>query len=170
MNAQPLRADLISAASPDVERRFWEDLREFESRYVDLGLSIDYEIPVVGELSTWRRRWQNVRAAERGRLDEPSGRLYRFMHRVVDSSERFSSERDAALKDLIQRNCTFLLVGAVAETPELFSRRFRRALERRWPFRFSSMRRLEIRARERLGQAVEILRQRQDVGSPFELL
>lgn len=111
-----------------------------------------------------------TRGAERGGLDGPTGRLYSFMHRVVDSSGRFSSGRYADHKDLILRNCTSLLVGAVADNPELFSRRFRRALERHWPFRFSSMRRLKKRARERLGQAIEILRRQHDVGSPFELL
>jgi hypothetical protein len=101
--------------------------------------------------------------AERGPLDGPTSQLYQFMHRVVKSSERFSSPRYADLKDLILRNCTFLLVGAVAESPRLFSHRFRRSLERRWPFRFASMRRLKRRASDRLGQAIETLRrQRRD--------
>jgi len=104
-----------------------------------------------------------TRCAERGPLDRPTSQLYRFMHRVVDSSERFSSPRYTDLKDLILRNCTFLLVGAVAENPRLFSRRFRRSLERRWPFRFASMRRLRRRASDKLGQAIETLRrQRRD--------
>ncbi|MGB5815720.1 MAG: hypothetical protein WBH75_01785 [Thermoanaerobaculia bacterium] len=108
--------------------------------------------------------------AERGPLDRTTSRLYRFMHRVVESSERFSSPRYTDLKDLILRNCTFLLVGAVAENPRLFSRRFRRSLERRWPFRFASMRRLRRRASDRLGKAIETLREQREVGSPFELL
>ena len=111
-----------------------------------------------------------TRDAGRGTLDGPTSRLYRFMHRVVESSERFSSPRYADLKDLILRNCTFLLVGAVAENPQLFSRRFRRALECRWHFRFASMRRLKKRASDKLGQAVATLREQREVGSPFELL
>jgi hypothetical protein len=108
--------------------------------------------------------------AESGPLDGATSRLHRFMHRVVESSERFSSPRYTDLKDLILRNCTFLLVGAVAENPRLFSRRFRRSLERRWPFRFASMRRLRRRASDRLGKAIATLREQREVGSPFELL
>jgi hypothetical protein len=108
--------------------------------------------------------------AERGPLDRPTSRLYRFMHRVVESSERFSSPRYTDLKDLILRNCTFLLVGAVAENPRLFSRRFRRSLERRWPFRFASMRRLRRRASDRLGQSIATLREQREIESPFDLL
>jgi hypothetical protein len=108
--------------------------------------------------------------AESGPLDEPTSRIYRFMRLVVESSERFSSPRYSNLKDLIIRNCTFLLVGAVAENPRLFSRRFRRSLERRWPFRFASMRGLRRRASERLGKAYGALRETRQVGSPFELL
>ena len=55
-------------------------------------------------------------------LDRLAGRLYRFMHRVVEGSERFGGPVFAARRDLILRNCRTLLIGAVAEEPRLFSR------------------------------------------------
>ena len=83
-------------------------------------------------------------------LDRLAGRLYRFMHRVVEGSERFPGRRYAARRDLILRNCRTLLVGAVAEEPRLFSRPFRRALERRWPLGLRALRRLRRHADRRL--------------------
>ncbi len=109
-------------------------------------------------------------AADRGRLDRLTSRLYRFMHQVVDCSRRFASPRHADLKDLILRNCTSLLVSAVAENRQLFSRPFRRHLEARWPLSFGSMRRLRRRASQRFEEASHALCRRRGVSSPYELL
>lgn len=79
-------------------------------------------------------------------LDRLTGRLHRYMRRIVDGSPRFAAEAYAAQRDLIVRSCTMLLVGAVAEDPGLFSRRFRRTLVRRWPLGLGAMRRLRRRA------------------------
>ena len=103
-------------------------------------------------------------------LDRLAGRLYRFMHRVVGDSERFRGDRFAARRDLILRNCSTLLVGAVAEEPQLFSRPFRRALERRWPLGFGALRRLRRYADRRLRQAAAEMRRRRGVESLFDLL
>jgi hypothetical protein len=103
-------------------------------------------------------------------LDHLAARLYRFMHRVVQGNERFRGRRYATRRDLILRNCRSLLVGAVAEEPQLFSRGFRRALERRWPLGLRAMRRLRRYAERRLRQAADEMCRRRGAASLFDLL
>jgi hypothetical protein len=103
-------------------------------------------------------------------LDRLTGRLYRFMHRVVDGSDRFRDRRYAARRDLILRNCRTLLVSAVAEEPRLFSRPFRHRLERRWPLGFRALRRLRRYADRRLRATAEEMRRRRGAESLFDLI
>jgi hypothetical protein len=67
------------------EQHFWAELREFESKYVDLWLSTGSETPAVGEISTWRRRWQNARAATR-LIDELSEEVEHYPDQEEDRS------------------------------------------------------------------------------------
>jgi hypothetical protein len=94
-----------------------------------------------------------TRAAGRGVLDRPASRLARFIDRVLDDEEVPGRPELADRQDLIRRNCRTLLVGAIAEQPHRFSRRFRRQLARRWPFAFRAMRRLRRRAQKRYQMA-----------------
>ena len=103
-------------------------------------------------------------------LDRLAGRLYRFMHRVVEGSSRFGGRAFAARRDLILRNCRTLLVGAVAEEPRLFSRTFRRALERRWPLGLRALRRLRRYADRRLCETAAEMRRRRGAESLFDLI
>ncbi|MFQ5350651.1 MAG: hypothetical protein ACE5EG_09440, partial [Thermoanaerobaculia bacterium] len=103
-------------------------------------------------------------------LDRLAGRLWRFMRRVVDDGEHFGGRRYAARRDLILRNCSTLLVGAVAEEPGLFSRPFRRALERRWPLGFAAMRRLRRYTDRRLHRTTAEMRRRHGVDSLLDLI
>lgn len=93
-------------------------------------------------------------------LDRLAGRLHRLVSRVIGDSPRFSAPAFEERTDLIRRNCTFLLVGAVAENEDLFTRRFARELEERWPFDFASVRRLRRRATRRYHETVASLRRR----------
>lgn len=103
-------------------------------------------------------------------LDRLASRLDRFMHRVVEGGSRFAGPRYAGRRDLILRNCRTLLVGAVATERRLFSRRFRRRLEARWPLGFRAQERLRRYAERRLRGAAEELRRRRGVDSFFDLL
>lgn len=94
-----------------------------------------------------------TRAARRGTLDGPASRLARFIDRVLDGGEMLGRPELADRQDLIRRNCRTLLIGAIAEQPRRFSRRFRRKLTRRWPFAFRAMRRLRRRAQKRYQMA-----------------
>lgn len=109
-------------------------------------------------------------ALDRGPLDEPVSRLFHFVAAVVEEEPRFSGAELSAVRDLIHRNCTALLVGAVAEDPALCSRRFARRLERRWPLAFAAQRRLARHARRRWTVAAEVLRGRFGVSSLLDLL
>jgi hypothetical protein len=103
-------------------------------------------------------------------LDRLAGRLYRFMHRVVEENERFQGSRYAARRDLILRNCRGLLVGAIAEEPRLFSRPFRQAIERRWSLGLRAMRRLRRYADRRLRRTADEMRRQRGVESLFDLI
>jgi len=109
-----------------------------------------------------------TRAARRGVLDEPAARLARYVDRVLDA-EPLAGLEAADRRDLIRRNCRTLLVGAVAEQPQRFSRRFRRAIEREWPFSFGAMRRLRRRAEHRLRDAAARLAARAGAPSLLDL-
>jgi hypothetical protein len=90
-----------------------------------------------------------TRATARGVLDSEAARLARFVDRVLDA-EPVADEAAAERRDLVRRNCRTLLVSAVASQPRRFSRRFRRTIERQWPFTLAAMRRLRTRAERRL--------------------
>ncbi len=111
-----------------------------------------------------------AQCARRWPLDRLAGRLQRFVERVIDEAPRFRPERFRPHKDLIRRNCTFLLVGSIAQNPDLFSRPFLRELEGRWPFDFGSMRRLRRRSSRRYRRAIEALRRRYQTESLLDLM
>lgn len=106
----------------------------------------------------------------RDELDSTTSRLYQFMQRVVASAARLDGPEFADRKDLILRNCSALLVGAVAENPDLFSRGFVRRLQRRWPLRFRAVRRLSRQANRKFSDASRRLCERRGVESVLELI
>jgi hypothetical protein len=109
-----------------------------------------------------------TRAALRGMLDPPAARLATFIDRVL-AAEPVLDLESGDRRDLIRRNCRTLLVGAIAEQPRCFSRRFRRALEREWPFSFGGMRRLRRHAERRLRDAAARLIARAGAPSLLDL-
>jgi hypothetical protein len=105
-----------------------------------------------------------------GSLDAPAGRLYHLLGHLLDGGGPFGGAAWADRRDLIRRNCAALFVGAVAENPGLFSRRFRAALEAGWPLRFGAMRRLRRRARRAQESVGRRLRRERGVDSLLDLL
>jgi hypothetical protein len=101
-----------------------------------------------------------TRAVSRGHLDGVTARLARFVDRVLDGQAILGAPALADRKDLIRRNCGSLLVGAVAEHPRRFTRRFRRSVEEQWPFSLRSLRRLRRRAESRFTDVGRSLRRR----------
>lgn len=111
-----------------------------------------------------------TRAAQRGVLDDLTARLTRFIDVVLGTAQAFAAARHMDCVDLIRRNCRALLVGAMAEQPDLFSRAFRRSVERQCPFGFGAMQRLRRRARRRFQTTAQHLQARRGVSSPLDLL
>jgi hypothetical protein len=111
-----------------------------------------------------------TRAAATGTLDRVTGRLHRFMHRVLGESPRLSGPAFEARKDLILRNCTALLVGAVGEHRRRFGPSFLRQIEQRWPVDFGSMSRLRRLAERRFRAVARVLSRRTGTDSVLDLL
>jgi hypothetical protein len=109
-------------------------------------------------------------ALGRGRLDEETARLARFIDLVLDNEDAFPAAHVGDCMDLIRRNCRSLIVGAIAEQPALFGCPLRREVERQWPLSFAAMRRLRRRATRRFQATAERLRARHGVSSPLDLL
>jgi hypothetical protein len=98
-----------------------------------------------------------TRAARQGSLDESAARLGCFLDTVLLRDGRFDGPAFADRLDLLRRNCLALLVGSVADTPNRFSRRFRRDLERQSPVSLRARRRLRRRALARWSRAQSAL-------------
>jgi len=96
--------------------------------------------------------------AGRWPLDRLASRLFWTIRKVLRSTPRFAGAELAAVRDLIERNCTTLLVAAVADNQDLFSRPYVRALEAQWPLDFAAMRKLRRRGRKRYEQTLKALR------------
>lgn len=109
-------------------------------------------------------------AACRWPLDGLASRLHAYIGLVVNGAARFEAARHDAGRDLIRRNCTLLLVGAVAEHADLFSRPFVAALEERWPVGFASLRRLRRYAQRRCARTAERLRRARGVSALLDLV
>jgi hypothetical protein len=109
-------------------------------------------------------------AAREGTLDQSTGRLYEFMTRVLGRSPCIAGPAYAERRDLVFRNCTFLLVGSIARHRRLFSRPFLRAVEKRWPFDLASMSRLQRTAARRFRRVRRELARRSGARSLLELL
>jgi hypothetical protein len=110
-----------------------------------------------------------TRAARRGHLDGPTARLVNLIDGVLEA-DLFAADAFADRKDLIRRNCRTLLVGAVAEQPSRFTRRFRSTVARQWPIGFRALRRLRRRSARRYAEATRTLQRRTGASSPVEWL
>ena len=80
--------------------------------------------------------------AGRWPLDALMNRLFHFLDHALATARCFSPQGREAACDLIQRNCTFSIMQAVAESPALVSKPYYRALEELSPLRFAYLRRL----------------------------
>jgi hypothetical protein len=109
-------------------------------------------------------------AAGRGAIDDLTARLLAFIDIVLDERRLPDCPHTSDCLDLIRRNCHSMLAGVVAGNPAIFSRQFRRSIERQWPLSFRSMRRLRTHAHRRFQLTAQRLRERRGVSSPPELI
>jgi len=109
-------------------------------------------------------------AAEAGMLDDQTARLMHFIDVVLDRERAGAGAATNDCLDLIRRNCHCMLATVISAQPRMFSRRFRRSVERQWPVSFRAMRRLRRRAHARFQSTSQRLQARRGVSSPLELL
>jgi len=109
-------------------------------------------------------------AAEAGRLDDLTTRLMNFIDVVLDRERAGARAETSDCLDLVRRNCHCMLAAVISAQPSMFSRRFRRSVERQWPLSFRAMRRLRRRAQQRFQSTSQRLQTRRGVSSPLELL
>ena len=108
--------------------------------------------------------------AEAGALDDLTARLMNFIDVVLDRERAAASAETCDCLDLIRRNCHCMLAAVMSAQPAMFSRKFRRSVERQWPLSFRAMRRLRGRAQQRFQLTSQRLQARREVSSPLELL
>jgi hypothetical protein len=111
-----------------------------------------------------------TRAAESGALDDLTARLMHFIDLVLGRERADASAATSDCLDLVRRNCHCMLAAVMSAQPALFTRRFRRSVERQWPVSFRAMRRLRRRAHARVQSSSQRLQERRGVSSPLELL
>jgi hypothetical protein len=109
-------------------------------------------------------------ASETGGVDELTARLMNFIDVVLDRERAGASAATIDCLDLIRRNCHCMLAAVMSAQPGMFSRRFRRSVERQWPLSFRAMRRLRRRAQQRFQVTSQHLQARRGVSSPLDLL
>jgi hypothetical protein len=93
-----------------------------------------------------------------------------FIDVVLDRERAGASAATIDCLDLIRRNCHCMLAAVMSAQPGMFSRRFRRSVERQWPLSFRAMRRLRWRVQQRFQATSQRLQARRGVSSPLDLL
>ena len=86
--------------------------------------------------------------AERGYLDDLAKRLFHFMRNVVD--RHLTALSHSRVRDLIVKNCSFMIQEAISKTARHYSPEFVRAMEHHFPFRFSCFQALKKRLKQML--------------------
>jgi len=86
--------------------------------------------------------------AERGYLDGLANRLFHFMRNVVD--RHLTALSHSRVRDLIVKNCSFMIQEAISKTARHYSPEFVRAMEHHFPFRFSCFQALKKRLKQML--------------------
>ena len=109
-------------------------------------------------------------ASESGAVDELTARLMHFIDVILDRERAGANAATRDCLDLIRRNCHCMLAAVMSAQPAMFSRRFRRSVERQWPLSFRAMRRLRRRAQQRFEVTSQRLQARRGVSSPLDLL
>lgn len=103
-------------------------------------------------------------------LDRLTNRLRRYMARVLESTAYFSDPRTGILTELIEKNCVFLILQAVAQNHEFFSADYVRKLEACSPFRFSYLRKRRGTVGKKYTKIKKTLQREKNLHSVFDVL
>ncbi len=109
-------------------------------------------------------------AATLNRLDGITSQLWRFMHRVFDSMDRFEFAKGPEFKDLIRHNSAMLMMRSMAESTDFYSSEFLNTMERLSPVRFCFMKECRKDIESRLKNSWPALARRRKLRSLFDLM
>jgi hypothetical protein len=109
-------------------------------------------------------------AARDATLEAVTCRLHGFMEGVLDRWQRRTGPPRADACDMVRRNCTFLMVGSIAQHRRLFARPFLDRIEDRWPFTLAAMLRLGRLAERRFRSVARKLTHRKGTEALVDLL
>ncbi len=109
-------------------------------------------------------------AASRKYLDGLTSRLWHFMQNVLVSSPCFADPGCLELSELLRRNCTMLILRAVAECPDSYSGSYLRHMERFSPLGFDFLRNRRKTVEQEFSKAWGALARRRHLESIFDLL
>jgi hypothetical protein len=104
------------------------------------------------------------------RLDSITNRLWAFMHKFLNSANCFTSPRGLELTDLIRRNSILLMLRAMAECEDLFSREYLAHMERLSPLSFAFLRDRSKEIRKRFEKIWSRLASQRKLKSVFDLM
>lgn len=111
-----------------------------------------------------------TRAASRERLDAITSRLWHFMESVLDSTARFACPRGRELRELLRRNCTMLMLRAMAECSGSYSADYLRHMERFSPLGFAFLKDRRNAVEQKFSKIWPALARRRQLLSIFDLL
>jgi hypothetical protein len=103
-------------------------------------------------------------------LDGITNRLWAFMHKFLNSANCFTSPQGLELTDLIRRNSIMLMLRAMAECEDLFSREYRAHMERLSPLSFAFLRDRSKEFRKRFEKIWSKLASQRKLKSVFDLM
>lgn len=91
--------------------------------------------------------------AKNNYLDEPANKLFNYMSAVVDS--HLSASADQRLRELILKNCYFMVQEAIGKNATFYSQQYIQRIEAHFPFSFSHFKTVKQRLKQILLQADE---------------
>ncbi len=90
--------------------------------------------------------------AERYNLDHLANKLLNFIATCVDAELDERNQNEQALKELILRNCTLLILEAIGKNKAYYSKEYAGQMERHFPIRFSKLQKLREKIQKKLLQ------------------
>ncbi len=87
--------------------------------------------------------------AGRNNLDKLANKLLNFIERSVDAKLDENDQKEKALKELILRNCSLLILEAIGKNRTYYSQGYRQQMERHFPIRFSRLLKLRKKMQKR---------------------
>jgi hypothetical protein len=83
-------------------------------------------------------------------LDNLASKLMNFSAAVVETKLKEKNPGENALKELILRNCSLLILEAIGKNKDCFSREYGRRMERHFPIRFSKLKKLRKKLKTKI--------------------